>query len=272
MLSLLVLSALAAPSDDTALVGEWTRGNLKVQIASEADALQVKLLLDGDVVHQGTLGGTGSTRQAPLDGCGANVTLLPGRKLKVALDGPECAIDFIGEYASNAPTKVASPALDTWRTLLAGGCAVEKAHIQTPFEARVIRNAAFADVGYTFKGEALTAFFVREGYTPRGTAELTDPAAKACSTKLKDLEGQLQKKVPMSAELQDRMLWNAEHFQTFRSWSHSEEPPYGTTSERKDGKRLHWEASFPGCGPDDECGGYTVDCEDDKVCHTLAAG
>ena len=47
----------------------------------------------------GPMSGEGLHRIAPLDGCGAELTLSGvGGDITLALSGPECAIDFEGTY------------------------------------------------------------------------------------------------------------------------------------------------------------------------------
>lgn len=266
-----LLVAHAAPTD-TEFIGGWTKGEERARIERKGERLTLTLLQGGDAHHTGTLEGKGGTRTAALDGCGATVRFIGNASITVALDGPECAIELAGTYRSDGYRPPPAYATMAWNELLASGCDTEKARIRTPFEARVIRNAPFAQVGYRFKNEALAAFFRAEGHTPTGAAGLTDPKQKACVAKLQSLEKTLSATVPMSKELQDRMLWDSENFRVFRMWSSNEDNPYGHTSETRSGETLHWGASYPGCTPEDDCGGYTVTCEDARTCMPVAAG
>lgn len=94
--------AVEAPAEktpavpDAAWVGDWVMGD---RILSTTQEGEMKLMQDGEVVMSGPLGGEGLTRTAPLDGCGADLKLSEvGGDITLALDGPECPINFIGVY------------------------------------------------------------------------------------------------------------------------------------------------------------------------------
>ncbi|GDX83881.1 hypothetical protein LBMAG42_56920 [Deltaproteobacteria bacterium] len=56
-----------------------------------------------------------------------------------------------------------TPVLASWEQLMAGGCDINKAHVSTPLEARVLRNIPFARGGYVFKTLQLTRLFEADG-------------------------------------------------------------------------------------------------------------
>ena len=79
-----------------AWVGDWVMGD---KILATDNAGEVKLMQDGDVVMSGPMEGEGLTRSAPLDGCGADLSLSEvGGDITVALNGPECPVEFAGTY------------------------------------------------------------------------------------------------------------------------------------------------------------------------------
>jgi hypothetical protein len=174
----------------------------------------------------------------------------------------------------------ASPARDTWTALMASGCRLPAAEIDTPFEARILRNTPYALAGHTFQSAALTAFFRADGgwYQPSGEAVTLDKATMACVEKLQAREAELQRTIPMSAGLMDRMSLDPHVFSTLRFWSRSEGPSYTKTTERRrDDGGYDWTSGYPGCTPDPEdgieCGGYGVICEGPEgTCTTVAAG
>lgn len=115
MLTLLSLSALASPCTDPAKTacweGEWSKSpTLKLLIRPGAEGLMASLILDGDTLNTGPLGGSGAKRQAPLDGCGGDF-VFKGDTLTLALDGPECPVDFIGTFQRSATAPTPAPTL-----------------------------------------------------------------------------------------------------------------------------------------------------------------
>ena len=79
-----------------AWIGVWVMGD---RILTTDAAGQVKLMQDGEVVMSGPMGGEGLHRSAPLDGCGADLSLSEiGGDITLELDGPECAAAFAGSY------------------------------------------------------------------------------------------------------------------------------------------------------------------------------
>jgi hypothetical protein len=176
----------------------------------------------------------------------------------------------------------ASPAKDAWTTLLASGCNVPTAEIDTPFEARILRNTPYALAGYTFQNAALATFFRGDGgwYQPSGKEVVLDKVALACVEKLKAREAELQHTVPMSAGLMDRMSLDHRLFKVLRVWSADKGPSYAQVGERPRGDGGYvWYTRYPYCDPNPqeaeeiECGGYSIECPGkEDPCHWVAAG
>lgn len=166
-------------------------------------------------------------------------------------------------------------AAEAWDALLAGGCAMTT--VQTPFEARILRNVPYARGGHTFKDAALARFFADDGgwYTAKAAKVVLEGPALACVERLAAREKELQRTVPMSDALQAKMLRSHDAWTAFREWGDDNQgkAPYADVKSTDSS----WSSGYPGCVPDPveglECGGYSVECPDDEsMCITVAAG
>ncbi|MEQ1503342.1 MAG: YARHG domain-containing protein [Myxococcota bacterium] len=170
---------------------------------------------------------------------------------------------------------------EEWAALVATGCDLAKAEVETPLEARVLRNTPYALAGHRFQSAALTAFFTADGdwYRPRDAEAPLDAAALACVQKIAALEPALQRQAPMSDGLVDRMLRDPRVFRTLRMWSRLPGPTYAEVhaSHDPDGTWT-WASGIPGCpgghaADGTECGGYGVRCgPEGEPCDTVASG
>jgi hypothetical protein len=89
----------AAPAPEVspaAWVGDWVKDD---KILATNQAGEVKLMTGGEVVMSGPMEGEGLFRTAPLDGCGARLSLSEvGGDITLELNGPECPVEFAGTY------------------------------------------------------------------------------------------------------------------------------------------------------------------------------
>ena len=99
----------------------------------------------------------------------------------------------------------------SWQALLAAGCDMGKAHVNTGLEARILRNVPFAREGYVFKTVQFTRMFEADGgwYKPAPGKTVTLGAGEqTCVETLKARESALRSAQPMSDTVYDWMLWN----------------------------------------------------------------
>ena len=98
MLLFLALTAQAA-TPNASFVGTWLndKDDVKLVLTEKEGSVHADLVFMGDSAAQGVLEGDGVTRSAPLEGCGGDFTMTEAG-LKLVLDGPECPVDFNGDY------------------------------------------------------------------------------------------------------------------------------------------------------------------------------
>jgi hypothetical protein len=170
-----------------------------------------------------------------------------------------------------------TPVLTTWEQLMAGGCDLAKSHINTPLEARVLRNIPFARGGYAFKTLPLTRMFEGDGGwykpVPSKTVTLT-PIEQACVDSLKSREAALKVAQPMTDATADWMLWHTDLYTTLRSYAgnlklmsapKAVEVGSGCFGDGKGGLRWLWlDAKCPSV--EAECSGVVFECSQDCQC------
>jgi hypothetical protein len=170
-----------------------------------------------------------------------------------------------------------SPVLASWEQLMAGGCDLNKAHVSTPLEARVLRNIPFARGGYVFKTLQLTRVFEADGgwYKPvHGKAVTLTSTEQACVDALKARETALHASQPMPDSTADWMLWHTDLYLTLRSYTgglklrsgpKSVEIASGCYGDGKAGLRWVWlDSTCP--ATQDQCGGVVFECNVDCQC------
>ncbi len=159
--------------------------------------------------------------------------------------------------AQNAPAAKSGPMLDDWNALLTGGCDLEKAHVRTPIEARVLRNAPYAAKGYTFKSAELTALYAADGgwYAPdpKVKAPKFTPAEGACIKKLKTHEQALRKAITIDKAFETRFTAQHEAVKSLRFASQGLGGPVWRVKKWGAGKDITWELGDDSCkNPNEE--------------------
>ena len=173
--------------------------------------------------------------------------------------------------------------LASWQTLMADGCDMEKSHVNTPLEARVLRNVPFARAGYVFKTLQFTRLFEGDGgwYHPiaEGTVTLST-TEQACVDTLKNRESALRAAQPIPDSTYDWMLWNADLYVTLRSYPTAlklisapkqVEIASGCFGDGKAGLRWLWlDRTCPSSQA--ECSGVVFQCDLDCKCWSGIGG
>lgn len=181
--------------------------------------------------------------------------------------------------AADAPGKI----LHTWETLMAEGCDMEKSHVNTPLEARVLRNIPFAREGYVFKTVQFTRMFEGDGgwYKPvSGKTVTLSKTDQACVDTLKAREATLRTAQPVTEATYDWLLWNTELYLTLRSYRgplklqaapKTVEVGSGCFGDGKGGLRWIWiDRSCPSTRA--ECSGVLFECDQDCQCNAGIGG
>ncbi len=168
-----------------------------------------------------------------------------------------------GKAPMPSATKMAAgPILEDWQGLLKDGCDLEKAHVRTPIEARVLRNAPYAAKGYTFKSAELTALFAADGgwYTPDPAVKAPKftPAEGACIKKLKTHEQALRTKVVIDKLFETRFTAQHEAVKTLRFASGALDGAIFRVAKRVVDKDITWELGDDSCKKPNEEGQCTV--------------
>lgn len=183
--------------------------------------------------------------------------------------------------ANAAPTS--GKLLASWKELMAGGCDMTKAHVNTAFEARILRNVPFAREGYTFKTLQFTRMFEGDGgwykVVPGKTVTLS-ATEQTCVDALKARETALRTAQPMAEATYDWLLWNTDLYVTLRSYTGAlklESGPKnveigsGCSGDGKSGFRYLWlDASCPSAQA--ECSGVVFECNADCQCSSGIGG
>jgi hypothetical protein len=112
-LSALISVAWAGPSD---LLGVWANDTGKIEVSGDSSGHNVRMVLRDDLVQEGPVREEDGQLQAAMEGCGAVFKLTDQGRLEVDLNGPECPIELIGEYALSAAPKDASHCADIARS------------------------------------------------------------------------------------------------------------------------------------------------------------
>ncbi len=130
----------------------------------------------------------------------------------VALSLLACA--GLGEPARPAPVGALPSA---WRELAETGCDPVKAHVWTPIEALVLRQAPLAMAGSPLESPELTALFRSDGgwYVPGPAVEIPAEDA-ACAGKLAVWERKLRAKMPIPPAFERRLLADLSTFTALR--------------------------------------------------------
>jgi hypothetical protein len=173
--------------------------------------------------------------------------------------------------------------LASWQSLMADGCDMEKSHVNTPLEARVLRNVPFARGGYVFKTLQLTRLFEGDGgwYHPiaGGTVTLST-TEQACVDTLKNREAALRAAQPIPDSTFDWMLWNADLYVTLRSYPTAlklisapkkVEIASGCFGDGKAGLRWLW-LDRTCRSSTEECSGVVFECDQDCKCWSGIGG
>lgn len=140
------------------------------------------------------------------------------------------------------------PLLTAWEALLKTGCDLEKAHVRTPIEARVLRNLPYAKQGYVFKSLELTAVYQADGgwYAPKADAKPSfTPAEGACIKALKTHEKALRQMMGWSKAWESRFTASTGAVVSLRTYTAH---MGGITYARKSGKdSIQWELGGADC-------------------------
>lgn len=104
-----------------------------------------------------------------------------------------------------------------WRALRAAGCDPVKAHVWTPIEARVLRQAPAAGCGRELETPELTALYRSDGgwYTPGEGCEIPAEDA-ACVARLAAWERELRTQMDVPPAYEARLLGDLSTFQGLR--------------------------------------------------------
>jgi hypothetical protein len=189
-------------------------------------------------------------------------------------------------YLATAPANAAPTSgklLASWQTLMSEGCDMGKSHVNTPLEARVLRNIPFAREGYVFKTVQFTRMFEVDGgwYRPIvGKTVALSKADQACVDTLKARETLLRAAQPMSDATYDWMLWNTDLYLTLRSYAGTlklmsapkeVEVGSGCFGDGKGGLRWLWlDSTCPSTRA--ECSGVVFECDQDCQCTSGVGG
>lgn len=160
---------------------------------------------------------------------------------------------------------------------MAGGCDLDKAHVSTPLEARVLRNIPFARGGYVFKTLPLTRLFEGDGgwYKPvQGKTVTLTATEQTCVDALKAREASLMSSQPLSDSTADWMLWHRDLYLTLRSYDRglklqsapkTVEVGSGCFGDGKSGLRWLW-LDATCASARQECSGVVFECDGDCRC------
>jgi hypothetical protein len=192
-------------------------------------------------------------------------------------------------FATLLAAKTASAAgtsgriLASWQTLMAEGCNMQRSHVNTPLEARVLRNVPFAREGYAFKTRTLTQIFQGDGgwYRPiEGKTVTLSATEQACVDTLKARETALRAAQPMSEVADEWLLAHADLYLTLRSYTgplklqsapREVEIGSGCFADGKGGQRWVWlDAACPSTRA--ECSGVLFECNADCACTSGVGG
>lgn len=173
--------------------------------------------------------------------------------------------------------------LASWQTLMSEGCDMDKSHVNTPLEARVLRNVPFARDGYVFKTVQFTRMFEEDGgwYHPVvGKTVTLSKTEQTCVDTLKARETTLRTAQPVTDATYDWMLWKTDLYVTLRSYSgplklmsapKSVEVGSGCFGDGKGGLRWLWlDKSCPSTRA--ECSGVVFECDQDCQCSSGIGG
>jgi hypothetical protein len=173
--------------------------------------------------------------------------------------------------------------LASWQTLMSEGCDMDKSHVNTPLEARILRNVPFARDGYVFKTTQFTRMFEGDGGWYRPVAGKTVTLSKtelACVETLKARETTLRTAQPMTDATYDWMLWDTDLYITLRSYTgplklmsapKAVEVGSGCFGDGKGGLRWLWlDKSCPSTQA--ECSGVVFECNQDCQCTSGIGG
>lgn len=164
--------------------------------------------------------------------------------------------------AQNPTATKSGPVLEDWNALLTGGCDLEKAHVRTPIEARVLRNTPYAAKGYTFKSAELTALYAADGgwYAPdpKVKAPKFTPAEGVCIKKLKGHEKALRKAIAIDKPFETRFTAQHEAVKSLRFASQGLGGPVWRVKKYGAGKDVTWELGDDSCKKPNEEGQCNV--------------
>jgi hypothetical protein len=173
--------------------------------------------------------------------------------------------------------------LASWVELLSTGCDVSKSHVNTAFEARILRNVPFAQQGYVFKTLQLARMFEGDGgwYAPvAGKSVSLSTTEQSCVEALKARETALRAAQPIADSTYDWLLWQTDLYLTLRSYTRTlrfESGPKnvevgsGCSGDGKGGFRYVWlDASCPSAHS--ECSGVLFECNADCQCSSGIGG
>lgn len=161
--------------------------------------------------------------------------------------------------------------LKQWETLLAQRCDLDLAHIRTPIEARVLRNAPYAMQGYVFKSPELTALFSADGgwYLPNPNAKPKfKPVVSQCIKTLKNREKELREKLKWRKDqFESRVTGLHSIFLELRKNTHLMQTPILKRTITESDGTVQWDL-VDLCGTDDSgeeiCAGPQLICSPEK--------
>lgn len=111
-----------------------------------------------------------------------------------------------------APPAAPTPILDAYTRFLAAGCPADS--LDSPVEARVLRNTAFARMGRSFESPELRALYGNDGgwYRPAGEGEALPEADAACVARLQKHEAALRRSICVDAKEEAALLASPEAY------------------------------------------------------------
>ncbi len=158
---------------------------------------------------------------------------------------------------------------NAWRDLLGAGCDLERVHIWTVVEARVLKATPLAIGGKRFDDPALTAIFQSDGgwYSPLKEEVKLRADEEACIARLAAREEALRAASTLPPAAEDRLVADVGAFAAFWMWgSVSDRDPFdGVASQRNEEGGWTWWAASPGCDAK-RCRQYLIRCPASGPC------